>query len=112
MNVPDISDLLGKPCDPYGVRGISCVGLVLEIYKRAGVILSDPYEDPDGAEKEWREVAQPEPGDLLGCLSADGVTHYALFLGSNEYVHANESSGVCVVTESDLPEGRFYRCLP
>lgn len=107
--VPDHSPLLGKEF-AYGGRGpetFDCWGLVLDMYRRAGVMLPDhpSHDDPAvqgpdiqaAAETEWIPVAEPQPMDvLLFQVLPRWVTHCGLYLGSGRFLHILRRTRVSV----------------
>ncbi len=108
MRLPDISDLIGTPYGYFGrdVGALSCMGLIIEVYRRAGIIMSDPVMEPDKAETEWIEVTGDwEPGDVLGMESeVPGLEgHGVFYLGAGIVVHSTPRNGVEITTVANLP---------
>jgi|GEM_PF-6188374 len=78
-------------------RGISCWGLVAEIYRRAGVEITDPVKEPEKAAGEWVQIPwqDRQPMDVL-TMSKGGKTiggHVALYLGRGFVIHATYDRG-------------------
>lgn len=69
--------------------GIDCSGLVQQVYRLNGVGLD---RDADQQALEGRPVDTPAPGDLL-FFGAPRVTHVALSLGGDEFIHAPMRGG-------------------
>jgi len=104
--LPDHLDLIGKPFE-RGARGpdaFDCWGLVLEMYRRAGVNAPD-FASPgtveaiahliEGQVGEWHRVDPRTPGAVL-LFRVDGVgAHVGLSLGSDKFLHCIEPVGVC-----------------
>ena len=109
--VPDIGDLLGLRYVPYGrdpMKGLSCMGLVMEIYRRAGIAMADPARDHEGAAVEWDEITLEEPWPVLAVLgiramNSDMVGHVAVYLGGGLAIHSVPKRGVEVVSVNRLP---------
>jgi hypothetical protein len=96
MICPDISDLIGAK---------SCMDLILQVYERAGITLSDPNLVPDQAEQEWIEVrGKWEPGDVLDVegYTPDYGGHGVLYLGWGLIFHWTEADGVQILPMKDL----------
>ena len=86
---------------PWGgntCRGIDCSALVQVAYAVSG------YSLPRDADQQWAALPQAVPrdalatGDLLFFARDDAVTHVALSLGGEAYVHAlgEPPLGVCI----------------
>lgn len=80
------------------------MGLIIEVYRRAGITVADPLKDPDKAEAEWYEVEDWEPGDVLGIEDqvAGFVGHSALYLGWGLVFNSEQSTGAKVVPLAQL----------
>lgn len=107
--LPDISDLLDAPFRMYGRDsecGISCMGVVLEVVRRMGFVVTDPKSDlsPDD---EWEEVkGDLEPGDVFGFAAervSDKVGHVGVYLGWGLLLHATPGKGTHVSGWASLP---------
>jgi cell wall-associated NlpC family hydrolase len=105
----DITDLIGKPFRMLarGPDAFDCMGLVIEIFKRAGIEIPDPVEDPEGAEARWVEL---DPGSLwdpftvIGFAKTEFVGHVGLYLGWGLVIHARENRGIEIMPLSKFPE--------
>lgn len=100
MNIPDYTDLLGKPFAYHG-RGpdaYDCWGLVREICARGGISLPDhassavPEEQWNGikedAERYYWLVTEPRPLDIvLFQILPRYVTHCGVCVGNGRFVH-------------------------
>lgn len=69
--------------------GIDCSGFVQQVYRLNGVGLD---RDADQQALEGRPVDAPIPGDLL-FFGTPGVTHVALSLGGDDFIHAPMRGG-------------------
>jgi len=109
LTVPEYEDLLGTPFVMFGRDesrdgGISCQGLVLEMYRRAGIDAPDPCDDPD-ADLCWDVVEGPSrPMDVIGLRvgSSDLAGHVALVLEGGAVLHATKDRGVVLTTVARL----------
>lgn len=106
----DVADLIGVPFADGGrsMSGVDCWGLVMVIYARLGITLTD-YAVSAFASAQighiiqrdkalWREVDMPETGDVI-IMALDhrlpGVcTHCAVSLGGTMAIHALNRLGV------------------
>ena len=89
-----------------GPEGYDCLGLLLEIHRRMGKIITDDVayiEDPvqrraimDRKLFSWRSCAV-KPGAGLLFRSAGCPDHVGVAIDSDQFIHASESAGqVCL----------------
>ena len=100
--MPDISDLIGVPFD-YGGRGpdsYDCYGLLMEMYKRAGITITDYGSSSLGAEivammlgrlDDWKEI-EAKPGCAL-LIKLPLSMHVGFMLPHNKFIHTTKSTG-------------------
>jgi len=106
-------DLLGKKFE-YGGRGpdvYDCWGLLMELYRRRGIVIPD-YESPT----DWKEIAamigqeivawtecKEEPGATVLMRMASEPHHVGMYLGMGRFIHIhqNRNGGVCVDRVND-----------
>jgi cell wall-associated NlpC family hydrolase len=106
----EYKDLIGIPFKKGGRdrTGLDCYGLVVEFYRRMGVLIEDPpqyrYSGPKGEPIDlaaytggWRETEEPfQEGDVL--LFEHGLfrscMHCAIFLAGDRILHATDTCGV------------------
>jgi cell wall-associated NlpC family hydrolase len=99
----NLEDLVGIPYEDFGrdpARGLDCTGLILELFHRLGHDLTDPMEDPDGAEGElvpvkgnrrFADVIEVDPHAVgLG-------SHLGFYLGMGLVVHVHRARGVEII---------------
>ena len=100
--VDEARSFLGSPYLWGGMtaRGIDCSGLVHMSYRRLGRLVP---RDADQQEEAGREVAAPQPGDLLTYGEPDGVAdHIAFWLGEGRILHSTgRDDGLGVVEEEE-----------
>lgn len=104
------SDLLGTPFLRHGrsKEGIDCLGIVLEMYRRAGIDVPDPLEhmpgDPlnedifaDITQGSWREVVGGyRELDVIVFRDSQGRLHVGVLVTLSKMLHATENNGVVV----------------
>jgi cell wall-associated NlpC family hydrolase len=98
---------LGTPYEWGGMteRGIDCSGLVHMSYRRLGRLVP---RDADQQQDAAREVAAPEPGDLV--TYGDPVDHIVFWLGEGRILHSTgRDGGIGVVEEAEPAELRARR---
>jgi cell wall-associated NlpC family hydrolase len=123
-SIPYLGDLIGIPFEFLGraeggkASSLDCMGLVLEVYRRAGLEKADPFADgadPKVAEMEWAPCdLSPERWPPLAVLqltapdAPEGAVadHLAVYLGAGLVMHATEDKGVVVEAVAAL-EGRI-----
>ena len=107
-------DLIGIPFLDGGRdyhTGLDCYGLVMEIYRRNGIVLPEYYAP--ALESEMVNIAYqgalmtgvwtPAPIDNLPELAVMGihfnsplVNHTGVYLGNGKFIHTREKIGVCI----------------
>lgn len=99
-------ELVGSPFAHCGRGPVAydCVGLALESYKFAGVdlpdfrgysrqtVLNDPAAMVNPILEHFRKVDEIQIGDLLLFAIKGHLTHVAIALGADAFVHAYEGS--------------------
>jgi len=106
--IPDIADMIGKRYEDFG-RGpdaYDCVGVVLEVLRRAG---KNPVDwvlaDKTAAHREWKDVSGLPAMSVVQIPRTNGAPvaeHVAIYLGGGMVMHANEQ-GVEVASLMNLP---------
>jgi cell wall-associated NlpC family hydrolase len=104
--VPFYEDLLGVPFLWYGrdpAVGLSCIGLPIEIYRRAGLHVLDPSVpgvDREAVEAQWKVIEMPPFREMdvmnLGRPGREVASHYGIFLEDGRLLHSEENRGVVV----------------
>ena len=102
-------DLVGTPFR-YGGRGpthFDCYGLVLEMFKRAGVENVPDYGSAEdigriaammnSAELQWKKLDSPRPGALVFVRIGRFNAHVGFCLDGNRMIHTWERSGGVVI---------------
>lgn len=117
--LPDYSDLIGIRFMHLGRetrRGgcTDCMGLFLEIHRRADHFALDPVDDPIAAEDQWEVILGPPWRSLDGLAFAPGenglAEHIAVYLGGGRMLHAVERLGVIETTLGSMGPPMFaYR---
>lgn len=110
----EYEDLLEHPYqrDGRGSGGIDCLGIVLEVYRRAGILLPDPSI---GALDAFMEIFEPIPeADQLYDLVhlRRGAGHLYVVIRPGLVLTAREKVGVQVQRLKNLvghPQVEFYR---
>ena len=104
-------DLVGKPVVFHG-RGpdtYDCYGLVLEIYKRRGIVMPDlVYPNSEAAHATlfangiatwgWKPC-EMRPGATLAFRRGNAVQHVGVAIDSDRFIHATEDFGQVVVSK-------------
>jgi len=102
----EFCDLIGTPFE-YGGRGpdsYDCYGLLMELYKRVGVDITDYGSSSRGAEiiammlgkvHEWKEVS-PQPGCTM-LIKLPMSMHVGFLLPNKKFIHTTRSTGGVVV---------------
>lgn len=100
----DYTDLLGKPFESGG-RGptsYDCLGLLIELYKRRGIVIEDVdlvMEDGENASNRLRDVLKTPLWEKriapeLYCVVIIKqhpvfVSHLGMYLGAGKFIHAS-----------------------
>lgn len=112
----DYTDLIGTPFKNRGrdvKAGLDCYGLVMEVFKRNGIIIPEytaEYTDMKRINCLVRENTQGYPwleipkSDLvvpsliaIRFGSPDGVVnHTGAYIGEGKFIHIRENIGVCI----------------
>lgn len=110
------ADLIGVPFVEGGRdrTGLDCWGVVLEWYRRQGVLLKDPFRlETQASLKQahvlpadqwiarqfdhWRRVERPEVGSVVAFRDVEGAAvHVAVLVASGLVLHALRRCGVVV----------------
>lgn len=110
------ADLIGVPFVEGGRtrEGLDCWGVVLELYRREGIVLKDPFAcetqasvkqtQRENAEvwiarhfDQWRRVSDPAWGRVAAFRDVDGAAvHVGVLVEPGKFVHALKKSGVVV----------------
>ena len=122
------SDLLGTPFKLYGrdKTGIDCLGVVLEVYRRAGTPFPDPLEvlptTPSldamlstGETSEWSQVVGGyRERDVVLFRDSAGSLHVGVLVTPSRILHATEAHGVVVsplrYKQQSIEKVYRYRC--
>lgn len=112
LQVPDYSDLLGVHFVDFGRDvekdgGLSCAGLCIEMFRRAGLKAIDPREDIEAAEKQWDVIEEGPflPMDMFSLAREDqeSSAHVAIHLGDWWILHSSDPLGVNKANLRNLP---------
>ena len=103
-------DLLGVKFKPHGrtvKEGLDCIGVLLEVFKRDGIKLIDPwYDSLDVLSDEdfWRKfnnqfkkIERPVEKcvvEIFSHYSKKG--HVAVYIGNGMIIHTTVRTGVCI----------------
>jgi cell wall-associated NlpC family hydrolase len=122
------SDLLGTPFVRHGrsKEGIDCLGIVLEMYRRAGIDLPDPVDTlPEEALSdhgvisdamgEWEDVVGGyRELDVIVFRDSTGKIHVGVLVSLAKMIHATENNGVIVsplrYKQQSIQKVYRYRC--
>ena len=119
----NVADLVGVPFKVHGrskEEGFDCYGLVLEVERRAGKNLPDPfYEtvDPESNRKVMDLLENGVPAERLDAperycvvkMNSGSRPHCGVYLGEGNVIHATENCGVVVQKLHRLKTDGFYR---
>ena len=93
---------LGTPYKYGGMsltQGIDCSGFTQEVYKTANVSLHRESYNQKTQGVYVNSIHEAKPGDLLFYTDQNGqVNHVAIYIGSNQILHACESRGGVTIT--------------
>lgn len=122
------SDLIGTPFLRHGRSkdGIDCLGVVLEMYRRFGIALTDPVETlpvealtdhsvVSDAMGEWEEVNSGyRERDVIVFRDSTGKVHVGILVSLSKMLHATENNGVVVspirYRQQSIEKVYRYRC--
>jgi cell wall-associated NlpC family hydrolase len=98
------SHMLGRPYRYGGAspQGFDCSGLVYYSYNKAG------YKVPRTSQRQYRDSlpvkhAERREGDLLFFRIEGKVSHVAVYLGNNNFIHAPSSGKRVGIASLDQP---------
>ena len=125
----DVTDLIGKPFvdGGRGADGYDCLGLVREIYRRAGVDFPDYTGCCYDFEKFYRGFLEerprwtrhelpdvPVPAVVAIRFNAPMVNHIGVYIGEGKFIHTREKTGAVIeLVESPAWKRRiegYYTC--
>jgi len=118
--MPNFEDLIGVKFIPYGKDpeiGLDCLGLLIEVYKRFGVIvpdfdvnfkdykLVDSLINSEKIKSYWLEIEEPEiPCAVVFRNSCDKfITHLGMCIDKNKFIHCRYDVGSVVVEKLNHP---------
>lgn len=118
-------DLIGIKYKPHGrdKEGIDCYGLLIEYYRRLGVLFCDiDYEETDIKSNTYidevmrktlpvEKIEKPEKHCIVELKVAGYPSHVGIYIGKGDLLHANRKQGV-VIEQMQRWENRiagFYR---
>lgn len=121
-------DLIGAPFEMggRGEPGYDCLGLLLEVHRRMGFMVPDPFDYRDGwvtetvtalvtcAARGWDTIpaADAVPGDGVA-MDWDGRPHVAVLLPGRRIIHALEGVGVaCTRITTEMQIRGYFRPRP
>jgi cell wall-associated NlpC family hydrolase len=105
-------DLIGMPFVRGGRGPVEwdCYGLLIEMFRRKGVILPD-FTSPGTVEEveaimdreigRWIIVPYGTPGACVRFRSSGCGAHVGFVLGNDKMIHASDTAGVCVERIAD-----------
>ena len=119
----DVSDLIGVPFKVHGrskEEGFDCYGLVIEVERRLGKELPDPFYSSVEPESNLATMALIEKGlDITELkapekycvvkMNSSGRPHCGVYLGKGVVIHATENCGVVLQKLHRLKADGFYR---
>ncbi|PLR85430.1 C40 family peptidase [Bacillus sp. V33-4] len=90
--------LLGTPYQWAGSApgGFDCSGFIFYVFKQSGKQIA--RLSSEGYYSRSYYVNEPQPGDLVFFENTykAGISHMGIYLGNNEFIHANSSQGVSI----------------
>lgn len=111
----DYNDLIGVPFVNHGrdiTQGLDCYGLVVEVYRRMGIILPEFNADWDDCQKingiirgeagkpTWKRCRPPLPTPCVVAIRMGTppgiVNHTGVYIGNRKFIHTRAKIGVCV----------------
>lgn len=116
LSMVEYADLIGIPFLEFGRSraGMDCWAVVLELYRRAGITLKDPFAQQtrinvkaiQGASVErwiaeqfntWERVPVPDVGDVLAFRDVDGAAvHVGVMVEPGKFIHALRRAGIVI----------------
>ena len=116
LTVLTYADLVGVPFVEGGRArsGMDCWGVVLELYRRAGIALKDPFtaQSPEAIKRQqgqsvtqwiaqefdqWDTVTAPDIGHVVAFRDVDGAAvHVGVVVEPGKFLHALRRTGVVI----------------
>lgn len=110
------NDLVGVPFREGGrdLRALDCWGLVLECYRRQGIVLNDPFAEETQASVKtqqhltadqwiaarfdhWEKTDEPSCGRVVAFRDVDGfAVHVGVLISADKFLHAMKATGVVI----------------
>ena len=102
-------DLVGVPYVAKGrsMAGLDCAGLVMEVYRRLGIIIGDPSVDPAAyavaaavidevsRSRDWTRIPEPEVSCIVVIQQHPAfIQHLGVYVGGGLFLHAVAPVGV------------------
>ncbi len=81
--------------------GADCSGFVMEVYKKAGIILPRTAADQYTLGNNI-DLADAKTGDLVFFSKGDRISHVGIYLGDNNILHSSLSRGVVIQSLSTM----------
>lgn len=117
MTFPEYSDLIGVPYKLHGrtKEGLDCYGLVLEIYRRAGLTLADlEYTSNDislcdkyAPTLNVQEIENPECLAILQ-VTLNNELHIGVCINERLFLHSTYNQGVRISPIKAYKGARFF----
>jgi cell wall-associated NlpC family hydrolase len=123
-----VKKYLGIPFKHRGrdLSGLDCYGLIINIFKDAGIKLFDIEEEYseewawkgrnlflENAYREWQQVEQPKFLDIVGFVNSKGVVNHAgVMLTATKFIHTCKAGTVISLLNIYKKKNRisgFYR---
>lgn len=120
-----INDLIGKPYrndnEPRGQGKYDCWDLVVEVFKREGIILPEDLFNNHvltnihalTGQKSMQERFEKCGEDVIPAIAVfrprlDMITHAGVYLGEGRFIHSTSKKGVCIESiDHPLWKNRF-----
>lgn len=121
----EVADLIGAPFKIHGrskEEGFDCLGLVIEVERRAGKEIFDPFYDTVDAESNKKvmetltggvaaqELSSPEKYCVVK-MNSGARPHCGVYLGEGNVIHATENCGVVIQKIHRMKVDGYYRVL-
>lgn len=76
--------------------GVDCSGFIYYVFNQAGMKINR-YSAAGYYDRSY-EVDKPQPGDLVffSDTYTKGISHMGIYLGNNQFIHADEAHGVMI----------------